>query len=425
MNGSPTKSIKKEHPLVLLHVTLLPIPHEYPAQVLESVLPPSILANWQLLLEKTTPTVLHRGVLIPHPREDYDLLEERLLESLELKQPRILKCGHFHLSPEEEADVGTLDVDEDEEDEENSELNDADLCPDCGRRIRNGQFGDTGSGSKRWDVKVFAANGLMRAGAWQAAWREMERVDVEILPWMEDSMRRELEVQNEEEERFRREEELEREEAGVGGLDDERLKEIYGQEGFSFVDGGPGEELQGTYSKSRSRKSFPAEETSAQRRESNFQQHPEKSEVPIGDLLKNYVYLMAQDRRNLVIFLLGVFVLFLAIRTSSSNKALSTITTPGVPSAVESITAVPSVVKESESLVASTPPLSASTTIPSPSLEAEKDPNPQPVSQVVHQKEEQRIPDKEEEKETASEEEQGNSWTEAAGEFIEELMEEL
>ena len=120
-------------------------------------------------------------------------MEERLLESLELKQPRILKCGHFHLSPEEEAEV--LDSDD------NSEADDADdldICADCGRRIRDGRFGDAGTGSKRWDIKIFAANGLMRAGAWGTAWREMERVDVEILPAMEERMRRELEARREE-----------------------------------------------------------------------------------------------------------------------------------------------------------------------------------------------------------------------------------
>lgn len=198
-------NLKKEYPLVLLHVTLLPIPMPFPysTAVMESVLPPHILENWKLLRQKATTTVLDRGILIPHPREDYDLLEERLLESLELKAPRILKCGHFRLGPEEEADLAAAaaaaaeDEAEAEEGEEGEEdADDADICEDCGRRIRDGRFGGSGTGSKRWDIKIFAANGLMRAGAWGAAWREMERVDIEIVPWMDDRLKRLLELRH-------------------------------------------------------------------------------------------------------------------------------------------------------------------------------------------------------------------------------------
>ena len=285
---SPTKKMKKEYPLVLLHVTLLPIPLHYSQEIMESVLPPSILENWKLLQEKATDTVLERGILIPHPREDYDLLEERLLESLELKIPRILKCGHFHLSPEEEADIAA--------DSDNDELEDAqdlDICLDCGRRIRDGKYGSAGTGSKRWDIKLFAANGLMRAGAWSAAWREMERVDVEILPWMEEDMKRELELRREEEERAR----AEAREDGVGGLDDERLREIYGGEAQAFVDGHIDETPATAEMAARARR----EEKGA------------GQEVPLGDLLSNFIRHAAQDRRNIAIFLLSLLVLALSM----------------------------------------------------------------------------------------------------------------
>ena len=317
MNSSPTRSIKREHPLVLLHVTLLPIPHEYTRSVLESVLPPTILANWELLVEKTCPTVLHRGVLIPHPREDYDLLEERLLESLELRQPRILKCGHFNLSAEEEADIGAYEDEDQDATDDKDGLNDADICKDCGRRIRNGDFGDAGAGSKRWDVKVFAANGLMRAGAWSAAWREMERVDVEILPWMEESMRRELEARSEEEEKLRKEEEAAQKEEGIGGLDDERLKEIYGQEGRSFIDS-----LGEDSPPSHSRQTPPEDPMTSQETAYSSQHH--QPEIPLWDVLCNYLYLQAQDRRNIMIFLLSVFAVYLSMKANPSTSATST-----------------------------------------------------------------------------------------------------
>ena len=332
MNSSPTKILKKEHPLVLLHITLLPLPHHYSPAVLETVLPPTIFANWKLLLEKTTPTVLHRGVLIPHPREDYDLLEERMLESLELKQPRILKCGHFHLSPEEHEDVLKAGHTEEEED-----LADADICDDCGRRVRDGRFGDAGTGSKRWDVKVFAANGLMRAGAWGAAWREMERVDIEILPWMEESMRRELEFRGEEEERLKREEETARKEEGVAGLDDERLREIYGHAGDeTMMRERAQEEVDGLVDETPPARPMAASANAPRSpSQSPFKleaQRRRRKDVPLWDLLRNYLYLAAHDPRNLAIFALSAFVLLLSIRTFSSAPSLPVPTPLETPS---------------------------------------------------------------------------------------------
>lgn len=297
---SPTKKVKKEYPLVLLHVTLLPIPLSYSPEILEAVLPPSILTNWKLLQEKATDTVLERGILIPHPREDYDLLEERLLESLELKIPRILKCGHFHLSPEEEADIAA-----ESDSESETDANDADICLDCGRRIRDGKFGSAGTGSKRWDIKLFAANGLMRAGAWSAAWREMERVDVEILPWMEEDMKRELELRREEDGKTRAEQAQEEREEGIGGLDDARLREIYGHDAQAFVDGLGNEIAAAASTPQRTFTKMPTES---------------KEDVPLRDLLRDYMYHVAQDRRNLAIFLLSIVILFFSMGSFTSSR---------------------------------------------------------------------------------------------------------
>lgn len=295
--------MKKEYPLVLLHVTLLPIPLHYSQEILESVLPPSILENWTRLRERATDTVLQRGILIPHPKEDYDLLESRLLESLELKVPRILKCGHFHLEPEEEADVVADDSNHEDEDDDNA--NDLDICIDCGRRIRDGKFGSAGSGSKRWDIRLYAANGLMRAGAWSAAWREMERVDVEIVPWMEEDMKRELELRKEEEARQMAEEERVRAEEGVGVLDDERLREIYGGEARAFVDGVAGE--------------TEATEEMA-RREMGRKRREGKGEVPLWNLFCEYIRHAARDRRNIAIFVLSALVVLLSMGVIGGGK---------------------------------------------------------------------------------------------------------
>ena len=330
---SPTKraNVKKEYPLVLLHVTLLPIPKIYSAMVMDQVLPSYLLENWKILHEKATDTVLERGILIPHPKEDYDLLEERLLESLDLRTPRILKCGHFHLDPDEEADIAGSDSEDDEGDE------DADICEDCGRRVRDGRYG-SGSGSRRWDIKVFAANGLMRAGAWGAAWREMERVDIEIIPWMEDEVKRELALRTEEERKHTAlvQEETLRQSEQRPNRDEDRLREIYGNDVPTFPDPKP--------------KQTP-------RSQPDQAVHQRQDEIPLRDLLRDYLIAASQDRKNIAIFVLTIFVLYLSMAwnptsvhdisphptMASVGPALSTLATPSSTSidpasVIESIT---------------------------------------------------------------------------------------
>lgn len=322
---SPSKRVavvKKEYPLVLLHVTLLPIPTRYSRVVLERVLPAYVLENWKLLREKITPTVLERGILIPHPREDYDLLEERLLETLELRMPRILACGHFHLDKEEEAELDAVAEEErrlQEDEEEGS--NDADICTDCGRRVRDGRYG-SGAGSRRWDIKLYAANGLMRAGAWGAAWREMERVDVEVCPFVSEELKRELEIakeQEEAEEAVRRaeqdlqdgptgEEEVKpdhgnREEA----IDEARMREIYGDDAQDYIDG---------------LRSSPSPPLSPAYGSTAHQARPRpQHELPLSILLRNYIILLSRDPRNLAIALLSLLVVLLAMVARSAGTA--------------------------------------------------------------------------------------------------------
>ena len=382
LSGSPMiKKLKKEYPLVLLHVTLLPIPIPYSPAVMESILPQYLFENWKLLRQKATPTVLERGILIPHPKEDYDLLEERLLESLELKTPRILKCGHFHLSPEEEADIaGPDDSDEEEEDD----LADGDICDDCGRRIRDGRFG-SGAGSKRWDIKLFAANGLMRAGAWGAAWREMERVDVEIVPWMDEDLKRLMEMRSledaEAEETFLRTPSSQHTRAateksssrGGGrnavapnpnpnlspgpGMDEARMREIYGEDiAQAYLveqdqDLNPLIRNDGTFHHNANRNAYPSSpppptshlpteqinlnlnlnqrhqpadrEPERERARPHQRPHHQK-DIPLPTLLKNYIYVLFAswlelDKRNLIIAGLGLLVALLMLRSANNG----------------------------------------------------------------------------------------------------------
>lgn len=379
---SPIKKVKKEYSLVLLHLNLLPISIVYSQETMEAVLPPSILENWKLLQEKATDTVLERGILIPHPKEDYDLLEERLLESLELKIPRILKCGHIHLSPEEEADVFA-----DSDDDEDEDLDDADICLDCGRRIRDGKYGSAGTGSKRWDIKLFASNGLMRAGAWSAAWQEMERVDVEILPWMEEDMKRELELRREEEERAK----IEAREEGVGALDDERLREIYGGDPQAYVDG------------LADSPQFHAPTTPQQTPQKSEKQRQE--DVPLWDLFRDYIYNAAQDRRNIAIFLLSMLVLCFSMGSFPSNRGGGTTLQHSTEQYMPYTPQISNVGMGARSMAAASTS-AASVVAPSSSPVSESEPESAPSE------------------EAQQEQEQEASWIEAAEDILREMVED-
>jgi hypothetical protein len=189
---TPTRfKVKKEYPLVLLHVTVLPLTWTY-AHVISSLdLPPSLQGvkeNWRLLHEKLGDTVLERGILLPHPQDSYEVLEERLLEALELPvrpSVRILKCGHY-MGPE-------MPSSDEEGRDEYPGSEGRRWCDICGRDVKIDNSGMDLSGERRFRVKIYASNGLMRAGAWAAAWREMERVDVELEPFVEPSLAMELE----------------------------------------------------------------------------------------------------------------------------------------------------------------------------------------------------------------------------------------
>lgn len=200
-NQSPTKTktptrfkVKKEYPLVLLHVTVLPLQWAC-GDALDAVggegLPrelQGVKESWKLLKEKLGDTVLERGILLPHPQDSYEILEERLLEALELPvRPRakILSCGHY-LGPDDAGDSSSEEGSENEDEVRITGSRER-WCDICGREVKYEEIGISGK-QKRFRVKVYASNGLMRAGAWAAAWREMERVDVEIEPFVQSHL---------------------------------------------------------------------------------------------------------------------------------------------------------------------------------------------------------------------------------------------
>lgn len=330
--------------------------------MLERALPAHVLASWKLLETKLADaTIRERGVLIPHPREEYEELEERLLESLELVRARVGRCGHFLgrdddkavLDDEERTDEDAgVDTEQDPsdipEDAETCTLSPhTSVCPDCTRHIDDG-LGGVGTGSHRWDVKIYAANGLMRAGAWVAAWREMERVDVEIRPWMEPAAVRELErvvAEAAEEELLLHEHELRNEDdddidmelhmameqernaalhdvhaaaspSPSPKMDAQRRREIYGE-------ATPREEEAAELDAHDSRPTgtdtfdFATSHVSPTRK----LHATRKRDVPLPELLKNYIALLLRDGRNIALVLLSVLVVFLAVRGGGTKPA--------------------------------------------------------------------------------------------------------
>ncbi|KAK1476839.1 hypothetical protein CTAM01_15320 [Colletotrichum tamarilloi] len=192
---------KEPAPLVLLHVTLLPLRWQW-AEILEQTssetLSPeakTLREAWHHLHDRVADTVCERGILLSHPQDEYEILEERLLEALDLplrRRARVLECGHY-LGPSNEMTLGEdMDSDEDEYDEESrrkSALPKTHWCQTCRHEIRYESLGP----GKIFRIKVYASNGLMRTGAWAACWKEMERVDVEIEPIVESAVLDELE----------------------------------------------------------------------------------------------------------------------------------------------------------------------------------------------------------------------------------------
>ncbi|KAF7194365.1 hypothetical protein HII31_04398 [Pseudocercospora fuligena] len=306
---------KKDYPLVLLHISLLPVELRWSYESMRDILPAKILEDLQLLRSKASETIIQRGILIPHPREEYELLEERLLEALELKKERITKCGHFRArdstSSTSSADSGVGS---------NLEGSDSDLCETCHHHLRTVNS-VVGTGGRKWSIKVFAANGLMKAPAWSAGWSEMERVDVEILPWISEDLRRRLDARREEEDAERRLQE-EDEEARIRAVVEEQVRIAHEEQKWS------------AHEERRMIQHYPSTEqqvpvdlpmacnTQSRSSSNDLPQVYRPKDIPLSLLLKNYIFLLAQDKRNIAIFALSALAFWLSLRAAVvSNNA--------------------------------------------------------------------------------------------------------
>ena len=315
---SPSK-LKKEFPLVLLHCSLLPPTlalktHIIDETLMEEVLPAEYWRRWKILQDKVGEDneVRTRGVLIPHPRDDYDVLEERLLESLELERPRIRK-GHFMAGlADVDSGLGT-ESERDTENESDVDGQNANVslkppdCPDCGKRLPREIEAD-----RKWEVKVYAANGLMRAGAWAAAWSEMEKVDVEVGVWMPESVRRDVDARLRELGVFDNESiQQEQDESFAETAEQQRQREIYGRASH-------GQETAGGIPDEHAHK-IPHEDVHLNQGLHSMQTQPQPD---LTTLAVRYIRGAMQDRRNIFMALLSALVLFLALSKPPSTTEL-------------------------------------------------------------------------------------------------------
>ncbi|RFU31295.1 hypothetical protein B7463_g5083, partial [Scytalidium lignicola] len=329
---TPTRfKVKKEYPLVLLHVTVFPLQWSYANIITSPDIPTSLYGvrdSWRLLQEKLGDTVLERGVLLPHPQDSYEVLEERLLEALELPvQPRarILKCGHY---------MGPLDneVSEESGDDMDSGFEralDRKWCDICCREVKY-MNRDPEAAEQRFRVKIYASNGLMRAGAWAAVWKEMERVDVEIEPYVEADLLDDLE-------RFSQKTKAQRDQEGefedIHGVhdddakraDEERMREIYDAlppaiENFPQMESQPSS-VPPTHIPHMESPPSPVPPTPIPQMASpNFEVPPAQSHPKntYGDSLPELIFaaikVAIRDPKNIIICALSALLLFLALR---------------------------------------------------------------------------------------------------------------
>lgn len=374
---TPTRFKRNTPPLVLLHVTLLPLRWPW-GDLLDSVRPSQLSEAgkglreaWRQLQDRVGDTVSDRGVLLPHPQSDFEVLEERLLEAMELplrRRARILECGHY-LGPANEMELG----DDVESDDEYYEYKPVDVdkkhwCSTCQAEIRYDSLGE----GKVFRTKVYASNGLMKAGAWDACWKEMERVDAEIEPIVDPAVLDELERIANEQER----EAIEAEMAASSPMDEpatqrrysqgnnsrlsaaadpafditpnyderrttdeQRLREIYGDSEPSHAED---EQQQPPQTKAGPRtQDFLAQDTppsptveAMERRESRRQAYKTAS---LPELVMAAVKVLFQDRRNVAIGLLGLLVMMLAVRGGSEEQLQQTHGHGVVKSAGESV----------------------------------------------------------------------------------------
>lgn len=324
----------KRFPLILLHITALPLSISWTHQSMRETLPQQILDNLQLLKSKLSATVLKRGILIPHPRDDYELLEEKLLEALDLEEPRISKCGHYRNRHSTDSDLTTATSGADSGVGSSVEDgSDDEHCSTCHHHLLA-----AGSGKRKWAIKVYAANGLMRASAWHAAWSEMERVDVEIMPWIKDELRIKLDEANTQELVVAKVD-PEADELRINQLVEERLR-LLEQDSERAREAAMSREIERIVINEQRQFSQAIQEATIE--QANATKCADRTptgepistelpniyrpkDIPLSILLWNYVFLLARKPENMAIFFLVVLITGLLATVGPAPMAASVV----------------------------------------------------------------------------------------------------
>ncbi|KAG9566603.1 hypothetical protein KCU71_g7994, partial [Aureobasidium melanogenum] len=309
-------------PLVLLHVTVLPPRLPWNRTVLDAVLPPELKRQFGVLRAATSGLVAQRGILIAHPREEFELLEESVLEALNLLPERIGYDGQYR--PRTPSTVAESETGDDEE-------TDVRPCDTC-QRVHVGDA---------WSVRVYAANGLMRAGAWAACWSEMERVDCEIRPCISERISRRLD-----------EMQMAEDIANKQGSHMPAIHSVHERQTIETPKRhvqpdsiAPIQESAVVAINTQRSPETQSKSPTTPRPLSALQDdlppiyHPK--DVPLGLLLRNYLYLMLRDRRNIAILFLGLTLLASTFHGVFAAQAFDTSNTGLVASNVEAVGELP------------------------------------------------------------------------------------
>ncbi|KAG9998229.1 hypothetical protein KCU78_g16544, partial [Aureobasidium melanogenum] len=309
-------------PLVLLHATVLPPHLPWNRTVLNAILPPELKRQFGVLRAATSGLVAQRGILIAHPREEFELLEESVLEALDLLPERIGYDGQYR--PRTPSTITESETGDDED-------TDVQPCDTC-QRVHVGDA---------WSVRAYAANGLMRAGAWAACWSEMERVDCEVRPCISEHISRRLDE-------MQMAEDIANEQGSHMPAIQSRLERQIIETPKRHVQPDPMAPIQKsavvTINKQRSPETQPKSPITS-RPLSVLQDdlppiyHPK--DVPLRLLLRNYLYLMLRDRRNITILFLGLTILASTFHGVFATQATDTSKTDLVASNVEVVSKFP------------------------------------------------------------------------------------
>lgn len=207
----------KEYPLVLLHCNINALPPPWPESIQVSE---HFLADLTLLARRLEGTTNDRGLLLQHPRASYSRLIESILEGLDLMRmsshdqrhsPDVEDVSeHAESTTQSETSTNVVERSESNHDasrhEHKQQRSDpigartqspdsSENCPSISRTLHHRPHEELMGNQRRWEVRVYALSGLMSRGAWRAAWRDMERIDVEIGVWVDDAQRRQWDLE--------------------------------------------------------------------------------------------------------------------------------------------------------------------------------------------------------------------------------------